>query len=529
MTVDVLRREVRAALQGSPSPGASAAADDLEPRCRVIVRMPLEVAAAFEEVTELARAVAGRELSLAGAVEALLAESEPLPDDSGATPASWTGAWLDHGRARRRHAPHARITPQPVGEQPEVAAHVDDSEVAFRARTTLAEFRLLDATAGHGDARALGDQLKRLVALEDALLRRLGEVVAELADHGAWATLPYTGVADYAERRLALGATTVEDRVRAARDLSRRPALRAAYEGGRVSLESALLALRAQHGGDDAEAERAWAERAAESTVKRMRDELRLVRSRCLRESGGDVLPRAVFRPATDAEWSAARHREPGMTRRTVLMAGMLAAARAGCAPLDPPLHATAASGSGENAADVFHRLTLPESIATRFLAAIESARRGITALVDAVPWDLPWPHATSMPSILAGRTFSRRARRVPAWVGLLVLLESASMTWDDPRAVPRRPADDVYRRSGYGCDAPGCTSRANLHEHHVRFRSHGGGDELSNRVTLCAAHHRLLHDGATLAAEGAAPLDVTWTKDGAAFRCERRVHPAAP
>jgi hypothetical protein len=41
------------------------------------------------------------------------------------------------------------------------------------------------------------------------------------------------------------------------------------------------------------------------------------------------------------------------------------------------------------------------------------------------------------------------------------------------------------------------CRSFRNLHEHHVEFRSAGGGDALSNRTTLCAWHHlRGVHVG---------------------------------
>jgi hypothetical protein len=43
----------------------------------------------------------------------------------------------------------------------------------------------------------------------------------------------------------------------------------------------------------------------------------------------------------------------------------------------------------------------------------------------------------------------------------------------------------------------PGCTSYRNLHDHHIRFRSAGGSDELANRTTLCAWHHlRGVHAG---------------------------------
>jgi hypothetical protein len=54
-----------------------------------------------------------------------------------------------------------------------------------------------------------------------------------------------------------------------------------------------------------------------------------------------------------------------------------------------------------------------------------------------------------------------------------------------------------VFERDGYRCTVPGCTSQRNLHAHHVLFRSAGGGDDLSNLTTLCAAHHqRGVHAG---------------------------------
>ncbi len=516
VTVGALRREVRHALQGDDP----VAADELEPRARVVIEVPHEIAVAFEETCELARASAGRELGMAGVVEALLAEAEPQVIESaclatnadprtGAAPAlppPGAGAWIERVDAAPRSVTRARIE---AAAALAPIAPADDSDVALRARTTLAEFRELAAAAGRGDAHALHDQLRRLVALEDTIMRRLGEVVGELDDHGAWATLPFTNVADYAERRLGLGATTVEDRVRAARALVRRPLLRAAYDAGRVSLEAAMIALRAmgpRAAAADADIEKAWVERTLEATVKRMRDELRIVRRRPRADAAVGCCP------ASDEEWSAARRRDPGETRRAVLAAG---------------LAAVLADAERPPEADVFLRLTLPESTAGRFLAALESARRGLTALAESVPWDEPWPHPATLPSLLAARTISTRARRVPAWVGLLALLEDATLTWDDPRATPRRPGDDVYRRAGYRCEAPGCTSRANLHDHHVVFRAHGGGDGLENRIVLCEGHHRALHDAGTLSARGAAPVDVVVVKGRVRrvrFRCERRI-----
>ena len=75
-------------------------------------------------------------------------------------------------------------------------------------------------------------------------------------------------------------------------------------------------------------------------------------------------------------------------------------------------------------------------------------------------------------------------------------MLECALLAWTlrDPRA--RRP-DPVVERDGYRCAVPGCTSRRNLHDHHLRFRSAGGSDAPDNRIALCAFHHqRCLHVG---------------------------------
>jgi HNH endonuclease len=46
------------------------------------------------------------------------------------------------------------------------------------------------------------------------------------------------------------------------------------------------------------------------------------------------------------------------------------------------------------------------------------------------------------------------------------------------------------------GCRYPACTNHFFLHAHHIVHRAHGGTTDLTNLVTLCGAHHRLLHEG---------------------------------
>lgn len=70
---------------------------------------------------------------------------------------------------------------------------------------------------------------------------------------------------------------------------------------------------------------------------------------------------------------------------------------------------------------------------------------------------------------------------------------------------------DPIFERDGWRCTVPGCSSRRNLHDHHVVFRSRGGGNALDNRITVCAAHHlHGLHAG-IVRAWGTAPRGIVW------------------
>jgi hypothetical protein len=89
-------------------------------------------------------------------------------------------------------------------------------------------------------------------------------------------------------------------------------------------------------------------------------------------------------------------------------------------------------------------------------------------------------------------------------------MLDHALSSWGilDERVAARHR---VFARDGWRCATPGCTSLQNLHDHHVRFRSAGGGDEMDNRITLCAFHHlRGVHAG-LLRCVGRAPDGLRW------------------
>jgi hypothetical protein len=58
----------------------------------------------------------------------------------------------------------------------------------------------------------------------------------------------------------------------------------------------------------------------------------------------------------------------------------------------------------------------------------------------------------------------------------------------------------------GWRCAVPACSSHANLHAHHVVFRSAGGSDASSNLITLCAWHHQRGVHGGLVRIQGRAP-----------------------
>src|SRR5438477_450416 len=92
------------------------------------------------------------------------------------------------------------------------------------------------------------------------------------------------------------------------------------------------------------------------------------------------------------------------------------------------------------------------------------------------------------------------------SWLRALSLLPVV----DEGSTQPRH-RDPIFARDGWRCAVPACTSRRNLHDHHLLFRSRGGGNARDNRITVCAWHHlRGIHQG-RVRAWGTAPDAVTW------------------
>jgi hypothetical protein len=496
-------------------PGGELDAEDaLSDRSFVRIPAPAPVVAAFDEAVDLFRSVEGGEASITSFVEALVAEAA-----AGAIP-PYDGPSPDAVQSPMNRAADLAAVESALARSTDNWRHLPANSPASWAMAlagvSLARLHEVERVAGTGAAADLDAQIRALIALENDMQGRLGCLLTEMGERGAWARLRFAGVGHYAEERLGLSRTCAEDRARAARGLRRFPLLRSAYESGRVGLEVSLLIIRVLGGGPvEPDIELAWVARAEEATVKRLRDEARaLGRRRSGRTSRASL-------PQDDTSWHDSLRRGPGTARGRVLRFGLEAA---------------------ENPSpDVFLRLRLPHDLAGDLLAAVEAWRQALSEKVETVPWDEPWPDAGALPSVLAARMFSVRCRRVPAWVGLLALLEDFAVTWDSPvtrdrqrvrdvPAVPDRPAvrDAVYIRDGWRCTAPGCTSRRNLEDHHIVYRSRRGSDDLANRTCLCRFHHQRGEHGDLASCSGTAPVGIVWRLGradlGDWYRNERRV-----
>jgi hypothetical protein len=322
--------------------------------------------------------------------------------------------------------------------------------------------------------------MRRLMALHDALERRLAETVTAMAETCAWRVTGCLTLHAYTRQVLGWSRSTTYDRMQLVRLLGRLPVVRQAYRQGRIGTMAArtIAGLLTQESPDgtipltSTEAtQRAWVERAAAATVKRLQDETRAV-SRLM------VLGATRREPLTDQAWHGSLRRHAGTTRaRVEALTRMALSTPAPLLPLS---------------------LSLPAGTADRLVQALDVARRD-PALIR---------------TFSAGRSDRQEGSvtSVPAWAALLALLQEFTATWDVDQAGRRSSAQRIPGRDGWRCMAPGCTSRRNLEVHHVVYRSQGGNDRPENLVTLCRFHHQMGEHGLLATVRGTAPLHLTWT-----------------
>ena len=469
---------------------------ETQERCTIRFALPAPVVAALDEARDLHGAICGGDTGLAPLIEALAAETLSGPCET---------LYDDDPRRRRcsREAREAYLAR--ASENWEFLRRVSNpDQLLEEVRETLLDIdRLCDEAASNArDAEAL---VRALTHLEDEIEIRLGQVLAMMTDIGALKGLSFAGVGHYAEQRLGISRTTAEDRTRLARALRNLPIVRTAYEHGTIGFQAASLICRILAGGSaEPRMQAGWVRHAERTTIKRLRDEMRLTSRERVAQ------PNAMASsPADDTTWHRSLARRPGDAIARVAEYGLLSLE--------------------DRCRTVIIPMRLPADLAAEFLDALSTVRRSLenqakgmdieNAISEITPEFAPGsaklfasePALEPPASLRAARAFSIRCGSVPDWVAMLAMIEDFVATWDDPQQSPERDADAIYIRDGWRCSAPGCTSRRNLEEHHVQYRSRGGTDEMSNRVCLCRFHHQRGEHGDLLKCQGEAPVGLIW------------------
>ena len=370
-------------------------------------------------------------------------------------PARRRGARARRGRGVLGHLDRSRVRRE-AGRAACAAAKRRDgaprrrggqAALAARARPRGLPRAIASLAAGldEADAFELDRRLRLAVRLEQTLDAAIAPLLRVVTSAEYEWRGDYCALASYAREQLGMSASKARALLRLERAGDVCPELRDAYRSGRLSWVKAQCLLPLLLLDIDGEWRPAWVAWAERVTVRRLAEDVE--RALLLRAGHHLAWQRCKFHPE--------RAQDPIPPEERQL-----------CAP-DIDTEAT-------------QRLAwrVPRDVAVLFTAVRETLRSKLG------PERGRW--------LTDGEVFD-------------ALLDCALLAWTlrDPRA--RRP-DPVVERDGYRCAVPGCTSRRNLHDHHIRFRSAGGSDAPGNRITLCAFHHqRCLHAG-LLRVSGRAP-----------------------
>jgi len=330
------------------------------------------------------------------------------------------------------------------------------------------------AIAWADDVVGVDKQLRELattLARRDVELGRLGESVVA---RWIWEALGYVSFDHYCRERIGLSPSSVATRIALVRRLSRLAQVEAALVGGRIGYEAATLIARVCGTANEA----AWVARAEGRTVKLLREELDAVEM-LARVDGVAV---DLLGPPDEDTMADMHAVERGVI---AAVAGQVSGGEVeGGQVSGGEVEGAAVEGAAVDVGATTLRLSLTAATA-RFWKGLERVHAGVAQMSGGG----------------LGESF----------VGFLVraVMKSWSGASDGDVAY-----GDVYLRDRWRCASPVCRSR-NVTPHHLKFRSHGGGEERANLVSLCEVCHLELVHGGAIEVRGVAPVGLGWTALG--------------
>ncbi len=441
---------------GDPESDDDALVDD-EPAATLHVPCPARIRAGWRRSLELASRVSGGPLPRWQAAEAIAAEAAS-GRPAGASMGERVLREAMRVAARERRGAAAMPT-SPVDRAPDRRRRSADTMADARpfhgsVRSGAAE----DWTAAEApapDPFALDAQLRFAISGIHTSAPRIGCVLRVVVDQRFYRVLGFSSVDAYVRERLGISTRKAWALIKVEKTAWRADEFRRAYYDGTVSWSRALTLLPVMA----RETAAAWIARAAAVTLRRLSDEVNHVLEK--RDVFGSDVPL-----------------DPP--------------------PLDSALPSSVAESMG--APSRGKRVHIPAHV----MVGADAAERARREVCDA---NVQFTGPASVVAFFRDVLDAYAEPGAPRWLALERVIQHVIGTWE---SLPRHH-DPIFARDGWRCTVPGCSSRRNLHDHHLAWRSHGGGNARENRTAVCAAHHLHAVHRYTIRAAGEAPHAIHW------------------
>ena len=340
------------------------------------------------------------------------------------------------------------------------------------------------------------DQITELAGHLNAAQARWLALIAEFDRREAWAEWGVKSCAHWLNWKCGLDLGAAREKLRVAHALEQLPRIAAAMENGSLSYSKARAMTRVA----DTATEEYFLNVALHGTAHQVEKLVRVFR----RAKESQELSREAQQQANRSlSWF---HDEDGslvIKARLPAEAGavFLRALEAAANELPPP-DVSAATSLEPVQSRTARRADALALMAEGFLANDQQPlsggdRQQIVVHVDAQT--LKHDHAGRCELEDGPGIAAETARRLACDASLVVLIENEQ---GEPLNIGRktRTIPPALRRAlksrDHGCRFPGCTHARFVDGHHVQHWAQGGETSLSNLVSLCRFHHRLLHEG---------------------------------
>jgi hypothetical protein len=348
----------------------------------------------------------------------------------------------------------------------------------------------------------LADEITKLAAHINAATAHWLGLIAEFDRREGWAAYGCKSCADWVAWRCSLAPNAARERVRVARRLEELPLLREAFERGELSYSKVRALTRLE----EVAREEELLQFALHATASQL--------ERTVRAYSGAVAAQADPAAAYEArflEWTTDDDGTVRLNGRLPAEEGALvvAALEAVRERIDADRRAVEEEGHlvqpeprGARRADAL--VALAEDRAAHERTTSSGGDRcqvvlHVEAEALAPPVDDPLVDGRVRCETEEGGALSRAAvRRICCDSSIVPMAERDGRTLSIGRK--RRAIPPAIRRAlrsrDRTCRFPGCCESRHVDAHHIEHWADGGATSLSNLVTLCRYHHRLVHEG---------------------------------